>query len=561
MTDDALSSITKTVSDLADQIEGGIEAIKARGASAFASGDTAEISYQLERLTWSLQAVKALREVACQVPSLAQPRQAVQPELQTTVALKAQPEVARPVLQIAPLEPAPLPPLVEVPDKIRVLDPEPEPEDLELKASLLERQKGWLKETQDVMNLESWSNAQEALAKALVAEGRGMLEAGYKLKGLNRKTDQQLEFLKDEFDRKAAVTTFFGFNPKLHHLPYQWYDLGQAYRWLADAIDAINWLDKQPEPAQNDQVEIVLTCAAAEANLYRKLDLIGKGGVDEQQKWFHSELETMAGETLYVPYWNRVTETDASVEAKARTVTTLTKDIEDRLAEAARRQVLAQQKAEQAVLQDKTLSELEQLLEDPSATPDFEGTLVELVDSLMELGVPPTNRRFDCLLPFRGPLELSQSKKTKRLLEHLNMQYARLKLKAGQFAEAEPETELADGSLTRVQAALKGKRVLFLGGNKGQGWRQKEYKDKLGIEELVWPNFEEHTKTSSMASYVDNSDVVCYLIRWSRHSYKDLLDLAKEKGKECLTLSRGVGINTFVKSYDEQILQGQARAS
>lgn len=547
MNDDVLARISQTVTELAEQIEGGLESIKARGAAAFAAGDSAEVAYQLERLTWSTQAAKALREVARQVP-----------DLKISAPSSAPVPAPVPVLQLAPPPP---PEIVELPEKIRVLEPEPEPEDLELRAALLEQQKGWLKETQDLMNVETWSTSQEALAKALVAEGRGMIEAGAKLKGVNRKTEQQLDFLKDEFDRKAAVTTFFGFNPKLHHLPNQWTELGQAYRWFSAAIEAVNWLDCQPEPNPTEQVEVILTCAAAEANLYRKLDLIGKGGVDEQQKWFHGELESMAGDTLYVPYWNRVNESDASVEAKARTVATLPQDIEERRAEAARREALAQQKAEQAVLQDKTLTELEQLLESPQEVQDLDGTIVELVDALMELGVPPTNRRLDILLPFRGCLELSQSKKTKRLLEHLNMQYARLKLKAGQFSEAEPETELADGSMTRVQAALKGKRVLFLGGNKGQGWRQKEYKDKLGIEELVWPNFEEHTKTSSMASYVDNSDVVCYLIRWSRHSYKDLLDLAKEKGKECVTLARGVGINTFVKSYDEQILQGQARAS
>ncbi|MHA4875239.1 hypothetical protein, partial [Enterococcus faecium] len=87
-----------------------------------------------------------------------------------------------------------------------------------------------------------------------------------------------------------------------------------------------------------------------------------------------------------------------------RTVATLTKDIEERAAENARRQALALQKAEQAVLQDKTLTELEQLLEEPTATPNFDNTLVELVDALMELGVPPTNRRLDSLLPFRGCL-------------------------------------------------------------------------------------------------------------------------------------------------------------
>lgn len=551
MSDDVIASISKTVSDLADQIELGIEPIKTRGAAAFASGDTAEVAYQLERLTWSTQAVKALREVASQIPALTLPQPAPKP-------VPCVPEPVAPTLQLAPPPP---PEIIDLPEKIRVLEPEPEPEDLELRAAILEQQKGWLKETQDLMGLESWTTAEEALAKALVAEGRGMLEAGMKLRGVNRKTEQQLEFMKDEFDRKAAVTTFFGFNPKLFHMPAQWNELGQAYRWFSAAIDAVNWLDRQPQTDPTEQVEVILTCAAAEANLYRKLDGIGKGGVDEQQKWFHGELETMAGDTLYVPYWNRVNESDYAVESKARTVLTLPQDIEDRRAEAARRQALAQQKAEQAVLQDKTLTELEQLLETPQEASDLDGTIVELVDSLMELGVPPTNRRLDILLPFRGCLELSQSKKTKRLLEHLNMQYARLKMKAGQFTEAEPDTELADGSMTRVQEALKGKRVLFLGGNKGQGWRQKEYKDKLGIEELVWPNFEEHTKTSSMASYVDNSDVVCYLIRWSRHSYKDLLDLAKEKGKECVTLARGVGINTFVKSYDEQILQGQARAS
>ena len=545
MADESLGPIISTVEGLADQIEGGIAAIKSRGAKAFQDGRIEDVAYELERLNWSLKAVESLRQIARDLPVLAVPTPT------PVKAVVAAP--APPVVKVEAVKPSPAPVMA-----IQEPEPEPEPDLSELRASLTVLQKTWLKKTQAIMAYETWTNAQEAEAKALVAEGRGMVSRGAKIKGFAKRIEPQIEFLKEEFDRKARVTTFFAFNPNTQHLGEDWTDVAAAYHLFAVAISALDWLEAHPQLDAKDRKEVLQTAAAAEANLHRKLDRIGKGGLDEQQKYMHGEIERLVDKAFYVPYWNRGTEGgqgDAVVEAKAEEIEQLVEQFTAKREEMAKRQALSKVKAEQAALQEQKLAELAALIAQPETVEDFDPALVGIVDELMELGVPPSNRNLlNLILPFRGCLELSKDKRTLRALEYLAGEVAKIQRKGGQVVDAEND-ELSDEALNRVKAALTGKRILFLGGNKGQGWRQQEYKEKLGIKELVWPDFEEHTRPSSMANHVDHADVVCYLIRWSRHSYKGLLDRAKDRGKESLILVRGVGLNTFVQSYDEQVLR------
>lgn len=443
---------------------------------------------------------------------------------------------------------APAPP-VAVPDKkIRRLVPEITDED-RLKAKRV-RFSGRLKEFFDRVRSEQaevhWSWVREAQIKGLIAEGRSLEAAASDLKdparGLIR---DEIQILGAWWDDNAFSREFFALNFQRTHSPEIWEEVSQGYAYLAAAESAVTFMET--EEGLNDSQFLLLAelAAAAEAYLGRVFEDRAMNVWDPQQKEVHQRLEKLNVAVPTVTRWWRRLENAPSLDDLAKRAKGL----------AAEEESIRKSRA-RAESSTSALANLLTWFETAHATEFDEAALLKLVEAALAAGVPPSSKPLrTAMFGYRHALEGSANRDVMKLDSYLQKD----QLEASRKAMPEPVEEAeVDVELLNKVAALKplteGKTVLFVGGSKRQGWRKNEYEKLLGLHELLWPEAEEWTRTEDLSGYVNKADIVCLLIRFSRHSYKNVLDVAKERGKHTVTLPRGLGMNTVVHEMWSQLI-------
>jgi hypothetical protein len=93
---------------------------------------------------------------------------------------------------------------------------------------------------------------------------------------------------------------------------------------------------------------------------------------------------------------------------------------------------------------------------------------------------------------------------------------------------------------------------MFVGGRR-IAEKAAEVESALGVK-LLWPDADPDTLMHDFAAPAMKSDIVCYLIRWSRHGYKNVIDFARKEGKETVVIKAGIGINRLVHDIHEQLI-------
>lgn len=440
-------------------------------------------------------------------------------------------------------------PAAPVPDKkIRRLAPEISEEE-RLKAKRV-RFSGRLKDFFDKARQEqsetTWSWIREAQIKGLIAEGRSLEAAATELKdparGLIR---EEIQILGAWWDDNAFSREFFALNFQRTHNPEIWEEVSQGYQFLAAAESAVSYLET--EEGLNDSQFLLLAelAAAAEAYLGRVFEDRAMNVWDPQQKEVHQRLEKLNVAVPTVTRWWRRLENAPSLDDLAKRAKGL----------AAEEEAVKKSRA-RAESSSTALQNLLTWFETASAVEFDEAALLKLVEAALAAGVPPSSKPLrQALFGYRHALEGSVNRDVMKLDSYLQKD----QLEASRKASPEPAEEAeVDTELLNKVAALKplteGKTVLFVGGSKRQGWRKSEYEKMLGLNELLWPEAEEWTRTEDLSGYVNKSDIVCLLIRFSRHSYKNVLDVAKERGKHTVTLPRGLGMNTVVHEMWSQLI-------
>jgi hypothetical protein len=409
---------------------------------------------------------------------------------------------------------------------------------------VIQARRQWMKLVADFVDRPEWDLVAEAEAKAVVCEGRAILADSIALGENDESIEGELEYFKREFDAKARVSSFFGFNLHRSYLPGQWKDVARAYRLFAIAERALTWVSAREEMEPEDFRILMLGVAACEANLFRVIDANVVGALDEQQRRMNMRIREMVADKFYVPFWN--------LDPENRVAT------DNVLAEAQKLEPQYErcfQAVQRREMREPAQKRLADILSSDELTDSFEADLQAAVAQVLDSGVQASDKTLRLqLMPYRGYLESTAHKPSLRLIEYIRADMTQASTKGKVVVEADEEPSTNADALLRVREALKGKTVLFIGGNKGQLWRKNDYKESLSIKDLVWPDFEEHTRPDSMSAHIASADVVCLLIRFARHSYKGLLDQAKQQGKTCVTMARGLGLNTFIHCYDEQIL-------
>ncbi len=531
------------------ELEEEIKALRPRLALARARGLT-EIS---NRIAAMIDVREKERETIVGFLNAASPRPPSPPPSIVKVKAPPVPYVPKPPVARAlraRQRPAPIPseqfeappvePIPPAPEPVAPPPPKPLPREA------IRRNQAFAKKEREFFRTTGQSPERLADLKALACEARAHIEESSDASLDVSSIWQSLELLREEFDRINPGGSFFAFRQTRHHKAETWQELAEAFRLLGAAEKCLDWLISHPDIPE--RADLIKLSGAAEAWIHRLNDEQGLGFTDEQQRDVHHRVELASGGEIYVPWWNLGEGRRPNEE-----VAEAARSLPIRLAEVAKR-------TESTVKKDDAMGALEGLVESLEADGPVEQTLVPAVLRCLDAGIPPSNKKLvAACLPYRSALKEIDDKRLTKLIEYLQKEETLLVRKFGPPVEPDLEEAPEDTTLQAVKAHLAGKTVLFIGGRRIPE-KKREVEQALGLKELLWPDADPDTLLHDFTASALKADVVCYLIRWSRHSYKQVLDFAKAQGKETVVLKAGLGVNRLVHDFNEQLLGNLATA-
>ena len=204
---------------------------------------------------------------------------------------------------------------------------------------------------------------------------------------------------------------------------------------------------------------------------------------------------------------------------------------------------------------DEAFARLEAFLENLDPAFDLGDRLAELAEDCLAAGVPPSHKTLrGHLVPYRALLAEPEQPALKKLVDFLVRDEAAAEVEATLVeARDEPDPD-HERRVQDLRQLLEGKRLFLVGGNKGQQKRVPDLERLLGVS-IDWPDAEEDTKLSRLMPSVKKADVVAQLIRFSRHSYGEVLRAAVSEGKRVVRIKSGLGTRRFVYDLHEQLVR------
>ncbi|CAN5441500.1 hypothetical protein BH11ARM2_BH11ARM2_25490 [soil metagenome] len=449
---------------------------------------------------------------------------------------------SRPIVAKLPVVPPPAAvtaPPVDFVQAVEALSPKPSPNRTRIKKSISTFLQ---KEREFTSQPAEWTPEREATLKSLVCEGRGIAEEALQADMDGYHVLESVRMIRDEWNEKTEASPFFAFNETRHHRPEIWQELSEAFASLGEAESALDFVAAN-ELAKEDREELILRAGAAEAWIHRLADDEGLGFIDGQQRRVHRRVEEAAGEELFIPWWNA--DRRPQRETLAKEAGSLSRRVEE-----------IKRKNEAAAGRADAMDALKQAIASIEEEGDVEETLVPAVRKCLDAGVRPSDKNLVALCqPYRAVFRVQEDKIFDRLNEYLSKTEALL-LRKGAPADRDEEVE-EDPEFNRKKEAvmehLKGKTVLFVGGRRIPE-KQREIERELGFK-LEWPDAEPDTLLHDFIRPAEKSDVVCFLIRWSRHSYKAVIDHARTIGKQTVVIKAGVGVNRLVHDMYHQLIE------
>ncbi|MEZ0327735.1 MAG: hypothetical protein ACAH95_17705 [Fimbriimonas sp.] len=475
------------------------------------------------------------------------------PDEESLVVVPSAPVVAAVVQEVPTIGPVSEAPIVILaPEPPKQLEPAKEAvPPLKRKPSLTitafrKRSKAFFEAEREFLRVEGWSFARECVCKSLVCECRALIDAARELDQDPGNLWQSFYLLRDFFNEQSHDGQFFGFNAQRSHRVETWSDLAEAYGLVPAAAECLEWIGILEVPEQQYE-SLLLRAAAVESWIYRIIDEAGMGVSDSAREHLHAQIEERRGE-IWIPWWlldGPRAKTTSQVAQEARLCGPMFSEVRSHHEGNAKKGVAMQ-----------TLNALVEAIDQPG---DVETTLLPAVLQCLDAGIQPSRKELvACCLPFRYALAELNDPRLAKLLEYVEKEQNRLFAKHKMLPDEipEPDEEIDgdyNGWLAAVKDRVEGKTMLFMGGKK-QRERAAEIQKLLGLKELIWPETGSETTPESFRAEALRSDIVCYLIRWSRHGYKRILDLAKSEGKDTVTIKAGLGPRRLVHDLHEQLI-------
>lgn len=490
---------------------------------------------ELGRAESALNELKAIYVLQEQIDNLL-PKVAPQPPKVEPSPAPKPVEKPRPAPVAEPTLPAaPLPKLESKPDpdvKLEPKAPPPKPKPVPKSGREIGRRRDEFLAAVRAMEANP-GNFREALGKALICAGRGCAQEA---------DERDHQTVKAEVQRAIAMWNdqtrereFFGCNPVRRHSPEIWFELAEDYRKLDVVQETRDFLESGPLIGDTERGTLIDRAAAAETLFFRVNQEKGLGVADSQQRDLHNWL---SDQHVTVPWWRE--------ESNGGPSTREVREAANELPELLKRE---RSRSAQSAAKARLLA-----FAGVEPGPDYVRDLADLLEACLAAGTRPSDKSLTTFaMPFVHLLDELNRKSLDTLLRHtekqLNAVGTRVDLELfDQDDGAEPtEEEIA------LRKIVEGKTIAFIGGNKGQEKRRQELIDRLGLKDLIWPDSEDHTKPRALRNAAEKADIVALLIRFSRHSYKSVIDHAKASGKHTAVITSGLGINRIVHDLLRQL--------
>lgn len=167
--------------------------------------------------------------------------------------------------------------------------------------------------------------------------------------------------------------------------------------------------------------------------------------------------------------------------------------------------------------------------------------IAQVIEELLGEGVPPSDRELrELLLPaIDGMPDLVDIPKGLRLvLREID------RVVASSPAQVERATRTPTPELLEAARLLSGRSVVLIGGTRRPGSHQ-AIEEAFGLRELIWIEPREHQSIDAFESHVARNDVAVVLlaIRWSSHSFSDVLEFCNRHNKLMVRLPKGYNPN------------------
>lgn len=327
--------------------------------------------------------------------------------------------------------------------------------------------------------------------------------------------------------------------------PEDWRDYARAFHCLAEGEKAARWL--RDHPGNRDYRKVLNDLAACGHIVYR-LHLERRLPFDKQQEAFKKFVEEIAGEAQ-IQCWMSPDNGGPKTDKVFKVAEGFAKRFES--------EVLGPMKAAE---REFLLAQLIDFAAAPYEGDDFVDVLEEKIHACLNAGTQPSNKKLrECLVPFAALLRPGEGQ-YKRLVEYVrgdatNDARNDPKALAGQDAEVESVSdEEHERRVEDLKRLLRGKRMLIVGGSKGQAVRKALIERLFELSDVEWPDVEKDDTLDAFWPRLEKADIAVQLIKFCRHHYGEVLREAKEKGKMVARIKGGLGLKRIALDLHEQLI-------
>lgn len=275
--------------------------------------------------------------------------------------------------------------------------------------------------------------------------------------------------------------------------------------------------------------------AEAQSGLRTSIDAVG-GPTDPDQKSVYDWLRQRASQKqIYIPRYMRGE--DRADPARWENVLTRLTGLESDLKQHRKRD-LARKKQLQ-----KLRYELKVIGGQPEGADEHWRTVAATVDSLVQDGLPPSHLELrELLLPVYDSVPE---------MDHLPAGFQRTLAEIERYLANKPEpTEQSaaarepSAEAREVARLLEGTTVVLIGGQQKPAARE-AIVSAFGLKDLLWVEIDEYQSLDTFEPYIARPDVAVVLlaIRWSRHSFGEVLHICDRFDKPLVRLPAGYNPN------------------
>lgn len=384
-------------------------------------------------------------------------------------------------------------------------------------------------------------------------ERRGLLARGATFATAIEPTDRALiEKAREIPECYLWMCQAYGPNPER---ATEWLDVAQSFEAVALACETLVKVGEDWESQQQEFVELLKLLAEAQSGL--RIGVVSLGAnVDHDQILAFNFLKTTTLEKkIFIARFMRID--DPADRSRIEALIGEIKSQNDRLDEKRDRERVRRK------LLSKIKHKVKVLTEDSPYSPEEFRILVLTVETLVEQGLPVSNRELrEALMPIidRIPEYETIPAGFERVLREID-QY--LALNASDEDDGSNEADAVSAEVQQCIQLLAGRKVVLIGGQR-RPQSHRALREAFQVSEVIWIETREHQSIEIFEPYVARDDVAVVLlaIRWASHSFGDVKNFCDRYGKPLVRLPGGYNANQIAVQILQQCSDRlRARAS